>query len=211
MTDWPELVMQARALADGPRRLLGITGAPGAGKTVLASALVVALGPRARLVGMDGYHLSNAELARLGRLDRKGAPDTFDAEGYVALLHRLKRGESDVRAPRFDRDAEEPVPGAVEVPADVPLVITEGNYLLLEESPWSAIRDLLDECWYVEVPEDERLARLVSRHMAYGRSAGHARDRALGSDLRNAQLVATSRARATRIVRPPALQTSTRT
>ena len=211
MTDWSQLVSAARALADGPRRLLGITGAPGAGKTVLATALVAELGTRARLVGMDGFHLSNAELARLGRLDRKGAPDTFDADGYVALLGLLKRGDSAARAPRFDRAVEEPVANAVDIPSDVSLVITEGNYLLLDTPPWSGIRALLDECWYVEVPEQERLARLVRRHVSYGRTAEQAHDRAAGSDLRNARLIAASRRQATRIVRPPALQTSTRT
>src|SRR3954454_18871641 len=142
-----QAVVELTRLADGAgRRLLGLTGPAGAGKTTaagaLVSALVEALGPgRAVLVGMDGYHLAQAELERLGRADRKGAPDTFDAAGYVALLRRLRTPDAGtVYAPEFRRAIEEPIAGAVAVPRDVPLVVTEGNYLLLDTEPWSAVR-----------------------------------------------------------------------
>lgn len=200
---WDELLAAARALAAGPRRILGITGAPGAGKSVLARELVEALDGQAVLVGMDGFHLRNSELVRLGRLERKGAPDTFDAAGYCALLRRLRENSEDVYAPRFDRAAEEPVPEAVPVPARVPLVVTEGNYLLLREGTWAQVAPLLDECWYVAVDEDVRLRRLIARHMAYGRTEEQARERAYGSDLRNARLIEPTARFATRIVTAP--------
>jgi pantothenate kinase len=196
------LVDRARRLAaSGRRRILGITGAPGAGKSTLAEALVDQLGPVARLVGMDGFHLAQAELHRLGRHDRKGAPDTFDALGYVALLRRLASAdERVVYAPHFDRSIEEPIACAVPVPREVPLVVTEGNYLLVADGDWAGVRPLLDECWYVEPSEIERVARLVARHESFGRSAEAARERTLGSDQRNAEVVAATRDRADLLV-----------
>ncbi|MDQ3825979.1 MAG: nucleoside/nucleotide kinase family protein, partial [Actinomycetota bacterium] len=147
---WPDLLTRAQTLARGTsRRILGITGAPGAGKSTLARRLVDALSGTAVLVEMDGYHLALAELERLGRAERKGAPDTFDAAGYVALLRRLRAPDADtVYAPEFRRAIEEPVAGSVAVPPGVSLVVTEGNYLLLDTKPWSAIRRLLDEVWF---------------------------------------------------------------
>src|SRR5690606_41257743 len=152
----PDLPGRARALAaQGGRRILGIAGAPGAGKSTLAHAVVEALGEDARLVGMDGFHLAEAELHRLGRHDRKGAPDTFDALGYVALLRRLRAAdERVVYAPFFDCSLEEPIGCAVPVPREVPLVVTEGNYLLVADGDWAGVRPLLDECWYVEQDEE---------------------------------------------------------
>src|SRR5689334_2959007 len=145
-----EVVADARRLAEaGSRRVLGLTGPPGAGKSTLAAALVGALAPRAVLVPMDGFHLANAELARLGRADRKGAPDTFDAGGYAALLRRLRNhAGGTVYAPEYHRDIEEAVACAIPVAADVPLVVTEGNYLLVECGGWGKLRTLLDEVWY---------------------------------------------------------------
>lgn len=192
------LVERARRLiAHGERRLLGITGAPAAGKSTLAAALVSALGPDAVLVPMDGYHLAAAELIRLGRLERKGAPDTFDADGYVALLRRLHaRADEVVYAPEFRREIEEPIAGAIPVPRAVPLVVTEGNYLL----HWAPVRELLDEIWFVDIDEQTRLERLITRHMAYGRTRSEAEDRAHGSDQRNAEVIARTRDRADLVV-----------
>jgi pantothenate kinase len=200
-------VDRARGLAvDGRRRILGITGAPGAGKSTLAAALVDALAPAALLVPMDGFHLANRELERLGRRDRKGAVDTFDAAGYVALLRRLlDPAEEVVYAPEFRRDIEEPIACALPVPHAVPLVVTEGNYLLVDGGPWTPVAGLLAEAWYVDPPEELRLARLVARHVAFGKEPETARAWSLGTDQRNAALIAGTRGRADLIVRldPP--------
>jgi pantothenate kinase len=193
------LIERARLLTvPGERRLLGITGAPAAGKSTLAESLTAALAPHAVLVPMDGFHLAATQLRRLGRLDRKGAPDTFDAAGYCALLRRLRDPTEDVvYAPEFRREIEEPIAGAIAVPRNVPLVITEGNYLL----HWKEVRKLLDEVWFVDLDEPTRLARLIERHMAYGRSRGEAEQRAHGSDQRNAELIMATRAEADLLVR----------
>ncbi|WP_127996047.1 nucleoside/nucleotide kinase family protein [Piscinibacter defluvii] len=190
-------------LARGGRRLLGLVGPPGAGKSTLAAALAQHLGERAMVVPMDGYHLANVELARLGRAGRKGAPDTFDAAGYVALLQRLRtQGPGEiVYAPEFRREIEEPIAGAIPVLARTPLIITEGNYLLLDEAPWSAVAGLLDECWYVEVDDALRRQRLVARHMRFGRSEDEARDWVETTDEPNARRIAATKPRATCVVR----------
>ncbi|MGA9749763.1 MAG: nucleoside/nucleotide kinase family protein, partial [Nocardioides sp.] len=184
------------------RALFGIAGPPGSGKTTLAERVVAAV-PGAVLVGMDGFHLAHATLRALRRVERKGAPDTFDAEGYVALLHRIRDlgGDSGpLWAPAFDRGLEDAIAGSVAVPSDAPLVVTEGNYLLLEDRPWRDVAGLLDACWYVDLDDDVRRARLEARHEHYGRSPEEAWGRTLGSDERNAVLVAASRGRASAVV-----------
>src|SRR4051794_784985 len=199
-----QLVADARALLrPGNRALLGLTGAPGAGKSTVAEQLVAELGGDAMLVGLDGFHLADDELRRMGRWECKGAVDTFDAAGYVHLLRRLRaRAEPVVYAPRFDRSLEESIGSAVPVPAEVPLIVTEGNYLLVDTGPWASVRGLLDACWYVEPGEEVRLERLVARHQRFGRSIEEARMRSYGTDQRNAELIASTRARADRVVRP---------
>lgn len=202
-----DVVVRAQRLGRaGGRRLLGITGAPGAGKSTLAAAAVTAMGSRAVLVPMDGFHLARAELERLGRADRKGAPDTFDVAGFVALLGRLRGrspGAEIVYAPTFDRTIEEPIAGGIPVAAHVPLVVVEGNYLLHDDGPWAGVAALLDECWYVETDELVRLDRLVARHVAFGKTPAAARAWAHGPDERNAQLIARTRHRATLVVHLP--------
>ncbi|CCH21200.1 nucleoside/nucleotide kinase family protein [Micromonospora lupini] len=200
-----ELVARARSLADaGPRQLLGITGAPGAGKSTLAERIVDEVGPTARLVPMDGFHLAQAQLVRLGRADRKGAVDTFDANGYVSLLRRLRRLEpTSVYAPEFRREIEEPVAGAIEVPPSVRLVVTEGNYLLVPDFPWQEVRTLLHEVWFLDLDAELRQRRLTARHEAYGRSPEQARAWALGSDEANAARVTPTADRADLVVRLP--------
>ena len=200
---WDELVDRARSLAaNGHRRILGIAGAPAAGKSTVAAAIVAALAPVAILVPMDGFHLAEAELHRLGRHPRKGAVDTFDADGFAALLRRLRAAPPGVvYAPEFRREIEEPIAGAIPVPADVPLVVTEGNYLLTDIGPWAEVRELLDEVWFLELDEGVRLERLTARHMAYGRDSAEAAGRARGTDQRNADLIAATRDRADLVVR----------
>lgn len=205
-SDLTGLTARARRLAlAGGRRVLGIAGPPGAGKSTLAERLVDALGPLAVLVPMDGFHLARAELERLGRADRKGAPDTFDAAGYAALLRRLRAPEPGtvVYAPAFDRALEEPVAGAVPVPPDVPLVVTEGNYLLYGEGAWAQVRGLLDEAWFLELDDAVRVRRLVDRHVRFGKARTYAERWVAGSDEANARLVAPGRARADLVVRLP--------
>lgn len=201
----PALIDRARRLAAaGGRRVLGITGPPAAGKSTLAARLVDALGPDvARLVGMDAFHYAQVELARLGRSDRKGAPDTFDADGYVALLERLRVSEDPVvYAPEFRREIEEPIACAVPVPRGVPLVVTEGNYLLVDRDPWARVRALLDEAWYIAPGDDPaRVTRLIDRHVAFGRTPDAAREWVLRSDERNAELIASTAGRADLVVR----------
>lgn len=186
----------ARLARDGNRAILGICGAPGAGKSTLASAVKDALGGRAVVVGMDGFHLAQSELERLGRAERKGAPDTFDADGYVHLIRRLRANEGTVYAPLFRRDIEEPIANAVPVPPDTPLVITEGNYLLLDDPPWAELRALFDDVWFVAPDESDRMRRLIERHRAYGRSPDAALARARGSDQANAERVMATASRA---------------
>jgi len=196
-----ELLARASRLLERDRALLGICGAPAAGKSTLAERLVTALGPASIHIGMDGFHLAQVELRRLDRTERKGAPDTFDAAGYVNLLRRLReRPDEVVYAPGFRRDLEEPVAGAVPVPPSVRLVVTEGNYLLLRESPWDRVRPLLDEVWFLAPDEDDRRQWLIDRHRAFGRSLEQARERTFGSDERNAVLINATRAAADLVV-----------
>jgi pantothenate kinase len=201
--DFVVLATRARALArNGQRAILGICGAPGAGKSTIAASLVAALGSLAALVPMDGFHYPKGELVRLGRRDRMGAPDTFDAAAFVALLARVRDGSEDVvQAPTFRREIEAPIADAIAIERRVPLVITEGNYLLLDVEPWSGVRPLLDECWYIEGPEDERLRRLIDRHIEFGKSPEGARAWVLRSDEANARVIEGTRSRADLVVR----------
>lgn len=165
-------------LASHRRVVLGIAGPPGGGKSTLADALVELVDPerrRAVRVPMDGFHLADAELDRTGLRDRKGAPETFDAHGYLALLRRLANESATVYAPAFDREIEQPIAGSIPVLPEARLVVTEGNYLLDDEHPWSVVRTLLTEVWFCDVGPGTRRARLVARHVMHGKSADAAR------------------------------------
>jgi pantothenate kinase len=202
-----ELVTRARGLAgDGRRAVLGIAGPPAAGKTTLAVALAGALsadppqglGPgRVAHVPMDGFHLADAELERLGLRDRKGAPDTFDAYGYAALLRRLLEDRDEmIYAPGFERELEQPIAGSIGVPREARLIITEGNYLLLDQPRWTPVRELLTEVWYADLENGERLRRLIERHVRFGKPREAAVAWATGTDERNAELIIATRERA---------------
>ncbi|MDI6909958.1 nucleoside/nucleotide kinase family protein [Nocardioides sp.] len=181
-------------------RLLGITGAPGVGKSTLAAALRQQRG--LAILPMDGFHYADVELARRGLLDRKGAPETFDAEGYAALLRRVRAGEEDVVAPMFERDLEQPLAGAIPVPA-TGTVVTEGNYLLLDEPRWRLVREQLDVVWHLVVDDALRVERLVARHVAHGKSPEAARAWVERVDQANARLVEACRDRADLVVESP--------
>lgn len=198
------LVLVDEARRSGTRRLLGIAGAPGAGKSTLTEQLAAQL-PEGScvVVPMDGFHLADVALARLGRAQRKGAPDTFDAAGYAALLQRIRTAmpqDPSVWAPMFERELEQPLAGAIEVPAQVPLVITEGNYLLAEDGAFAQVPALLDARWFVETPDPLRHERLIARHERFGKTPQQARDWALGPDEANARLGAATRSRADAVV-----------
>ena len=193
----------ARELAGRQRRiLLGLAGPPGAGKSALAARLAEAAGGQAVVVPLDGFHLADVELARLGRLGRKGTPDTFDVHGYLALLGRIRAAEPGVTvyAPAFGRELDQPVAGSIPVPPETRLVVTEGNYLLLDQPPWTRVRHLLDEMWWVDLPGPERRRRLVVRHIASGKTPDAAERFVRDCDEANARAVAPGRARADRIV-----------
>jgi pantothenate kinase len=198
-----ELVERAVDLGTpGRRALLGICGPPGVGKSTLAAALVDHAPVTAALVGMDGFHLTPARLTELGSRDRMGAIDTFDARGFAALVQRLRDSPDEIiYAPEFRRDLEISIAAAVPIEPKVQLVVIEGNYLLVPDEPWSKLPDAFDEIWYCERDENARVADLVARHHAYGKSPEEAERWVLESDQVNAELVKTTRSRADLIVR----------
>lgn len=212
MITFDQLVHRARSLVtDGNRALLGITGSPGAGKTTLAEQLIQTLAPAPpptliphqwiAHVPMDGFHLADSELDRLHRRNRKGAPDTFDAAGYAALLRRLHEDSDEVvYAPGFERTLEQPIAGAIPVPGTARLIITEGNYLLFDDHGWDRVRPQLDEVWYVDLDADERVRRLIARHVRFGKQPAAAAAWATGTDERNAALISSTRSLADLIV-----------
>jgi pantothenate kinase len=218
-TSFVELVDRARGLLRPDRRVLvGITGSPAAGKTTLARALVAALAPEPPAgspagawvthLPMDGYHLADVELDRIGRRHRKGAPDTFDPAGYRALLARVRTPDfpdETVYAPMFERDLEQPVANAIPVHPECRLVVSEGNYLLVDDEPWRRVRACFDEVWFCDLAADVRLARLVARHEEFGKPPAAARAWVQDSDEPNARLIETTRARADLVVAATAI------
>ncbi|MDJ0333806.1 nucleoside/nucleotide kinase family protein [Salinibacterium sp. G-O1] len=196
-TEVVDLVLQARAATPAARRLLvGIVGPPGAGKSTIAAAIVERL-PTAALLPMDGFHLPQAELRRLGRRERMGAPDTFDVDGFVATLADVRNSCNSVAAPGFDRGIEEPVAGAITIPQELSTVVVDGNYLLL----WERAAELLDLTFFVEVEHDTRIDRLVERHERFGKTSEQARAWALGPDEANATVIAATAASADHVIR----------
>ena len=207
--DEPECITRAELLefavgihATERRCLMGLTGPPGSGKSTLAAYVAGSLCPSPPVVPMDGFHLAQAVIDQKGLGDRKGSPETFDPWGFVSLVERLASpaGGGVVYAPKFDRSIEEPLAGAIPVkPADG-LVIVEGNYLLLDESPWTQMRPALDLCAYLEIEDAIRIRRLVDRHMRYGKPRREAERFVRNSDEKNAQLIKATRDRADFVV-----------
>lgn len=197
----PALIGRLRSTASGARRMVGVAGPPGSGKTHLCHELVRLLPDLAvAIVPMDGFHLDDGLLTHLGLASVKGRPDTFDAAGFVALLRRLRSQSGElVVAPRFDRTTETAVAGAIAIGPEIDLVLVEGNYLLLPDGPWGEVAEVLDEVWYLDVADDVRQHRLLARHrQGHGDEAGAWIARV---DEPNAALVAATRSRATVIVR----------
>ena len=182
-------------------RLLGLTGAPGVGKSTVAALL--AERTALTVVPMDGFHHDDAELVRRGLRELKGAPDTFDAEAYADLLRRVRAarpGDPEVMAPAYDRGVERAVARAIAVPA-TGLVVTEGNYLLLDEPRWRAVRAEIDVVWHLRQRDDAtRRERLLARHVAFGKTPDEARAWVARVDEPNARLVEAAAERADLVV-----------
>ena len=189
-------IERAKALcAEGMRKILAIAGAPGSGKSTVARLLQLALPDCSVLVPMDGFHLANKELEGLGRKERKGAPDTFDVKGYLALLQRLRNQKHDevIYAPEFDRTIEEAIAGSIPVFPETELIITEGNYLCLTQGDWQNLAELFDEKWFVMAPQQERQQRLINRHCYFGRTPKEAKTWVEQTDEPNARLIENNR------------------
>ncbi len=178
----------ALAASRSGRVLVGIAGAPGAGKSTLAQALVDLLGPQAALVPMDGFHLDNAILDARGRRFAKGSPDTFDVAGFEAILQRLKAG-GEVIVPVFDRYIDVSRGSARVVPPGARIIVAEGNYLLLRAAPWDRLHALWDLTASLDVPMAELERRLIDRWHHHGLSDEDARRRAFDNDIPNARRV----------------------
>jgi pantothenate kinase len=187
------LAIRSRALRDarGSKRvIIGIAGAPGAGKSTVSDNLLAELGSEAALFSMDGFHLDNSVLTRLGRMDRKGAPDTFDVDGFVAVLSRIRNGKECVYVPEFDRALDASRAAVISIEPSVSIVVTEGNYLLSSHLGWKNVRAFLDETWWVDAKEQVRQQRLIGRHVRFGRSQAAAEEWVFRSDEANAAIVA---------------------
>ena len=192
----PEVIA---AIPSGDRVIVGIAGAPGAGKSTAAAELAASL-PDAVLLPMDGFHLPQARLAELGRRDRMGAPDTFDVDGFRATLAAVRDLRNDgqpVLAPAFDREIEEPVPDAIAIFPSFRKVIVEGNYLL----NWEGVLELLDVSFFVDLDDEVRRERLIARHVRFGKTEDAARAWTLGPDERNALLIGATADRADHLIR----------
>ncbi len=201
------LASEAVALVgDRSRAILGVAGSPGAGKSTLVDTLVACIGAAKGAdwvahVPMDGFHLADAQLDRIGARRRKGAPDTFDAAGYAQLLERLKREVDDpVYVPGFDRTLEQPLAAALVVLPSARLVVTEGNYLLLDHPDWIRASRAMDAVWFVASEEAMRIERLIARHIQFGKTPEEARAWAAATDQRNSELVAGTVGRADRVI-----------
>ena len=201
-----QLAQRLEADAAPERLVVGLVGAPGSGKSTIASELRTRLKEAdlfAGLVAMDGFHLSDAVLNEWDRHDRKGAPDTFDIDGYLAILDRVRTdGAKQVLVPVYRRDLHEPVAagGVVSGPG---IVITEGNYLALETRGWGAVRERIDLLIHIDIPEEVLMTRLISRHEKFGKNPLDAGHWVRTVDLPNARLIATSVHRCDEVWREP--------
>ena len=195
------------------RIILGIAGIPGSGKSTLAAKLVSRINARngdfARLIPMDGFHLTNDQLHERQLIQRKGAPETFDAERYISLLTQVRHDpqatltfpiyDRHLHEPRFTEQMEHRITSATDI------VITEGNYLLLPLPPWAKLVDVLDECWFLETPVEQARTWLLDRHIRGGKTWVQALQHYERTDGLNTQLVMTRQRRPDRVVKATAL------
>ena len=191
------------ALKADKRTLLGIIGEPGAGKSTLVEQIKEKFpGNSVAVLPMDGFHLSNKVLIERGIRNIKGAPQTFDALGFVALLERVKENlEEDIYIPVFHREIEESIANEAVITSEVRVVIVEGNYLLFPEMDWGGVRELLDMSYYIDLPQEIRIERLIARHEKYGKTSQEAHDWVMGSDEANARLIRATKELASKVIK----------
>ena len=187
--------------ASGPRILIGLVGKPGVGKSTLVEKIKNQFpGDEVSIISLDGYHLSNEILEANGARNRKGAPDTFDVQGFTELLQGVKVADSDIRFPIFHREIEASVADEGVVPAAARIVVVEGNYLLSREFGWEKVADFLDYSYFLELDDGIRMQRLIERHVRFGKEPTAAREWAMGTDESNAKFIERDRDRATGVV-----------
>jgi pantothenate kinase len=195
------LIKESSAESGTSRTIIGIIGPPAAGKTTIATKLWQLIGPRSAVLSMDGFHLPQSTLVRLGTRDRMGSPDTFDVDAFVSLLIQLTGNPgSTALAPGFDREIEEPVPDAITLGPEISTIVVEGNYLLHDSLGWERVAPLLDLSFFVRIDHDIRMARLVERHIRFGKTPDAAFAWATGPDADNARLIGATANRADHLI-----------
>lgn len=204
MTFVDELASELRSKPQSHRWMVGIAGIPGSGKSTLASQLAERLPGIAAVVPLDGFHYSNHRLAALGLRAVKGSPPTFDFDAFFETLRSLRSGDRPIQVPLYDRATHEPVPGPIIDPS-VRIIITEGNYLLLDQEPWISLSDVLDECWFVDTALDQARLWIINRHVAGGRDFKDAEEHYERNDLPNARLVLNHRRQAAKTIEWPSV------
>ena len=203
---WAQAVIDAKS-AKSSRYLLGLVGAPAAGKSTFSAQLVEAVNKKlgqevSVVVPMDGYHYSNEELDRRGLKALKGIPATFDAQSFVELIKKLQvESKQSVFCPLFDRSIEASIENGIEIKPQHQIIVSEGNYLLLDETPWNELRNLFDEIWFIEATIETLMPRLLARHKAGGRNEEETRAKIESTDLPNAKLIESTKQRAHRVIR----------
>jgi pantothenate kinase len=185
------------------RTLIGIVGKPGAGKSTVVEQIKSKFGTgEVSIIPMDGFHLSNEELIELGRRERKGAPDTFNIEGFTTLLKNVKQNQHiDYKFPIFHREIEASVHDEGVVPKESKVVVIEGNYLFSTEYNWEGVFPLLDHTWFIEINDAVRIERLIARHIRYGKTPTEAENWSRGSDEANARFIELTAHRASNIIK----------
>ena len=187
------LFQQIQSILDGqnPRTLIGIVGKPGAGKSTVVGEIQKRFDSNTvSIIPMDGFHLSNEELIKLGRRDRKGAPDTFDVKAFTSLIKRVKiSGNVNHEFPIFHREIEASIENEGTVPKESRVVVIEGNYLFSSDHNWDGIFPMLDHTWFIEIDDEVRIERLIARHIRYGKTPEEAEAWSRGSDETNARFI----------------------